>query len=455
MELVGKSLAESFADLWSTFVHLANFKETVCVIDALDECRERDRNELIKSITTFFTGSVQNCNLKFIITSRPYAHISRQFVQGLGSLMSLIHLQGDSGPTADDITTEIKFLVDSRIKETAQSFNLTLEEHNLLEERMNAVENRTYLWVTLLFDGLMDDKRQVSFDADDIMNLTKTLPKSVDDAYQKILSKSADPEKARRIIHIVLGAIEPLSVAEMSVALAVNISDSAQASASDMNKVRPVANLRVDIRNLCGLFVTIVDDKVYLLHQTAREFLMRPESKQVSCTLNSRETSSHALARKDAGESYVWKHSATSTEVNAVMAEICIRYLHSELVMDVISLLQYSSRYWAIHYNQSNVGCREILSKMTQQLCLVSEKRTRWMQHYGGIRIPKVGHPLCLAAALGLERAVHMILDEQATNIGGLVNIIDSEAKLRLYTTVVGSQKRPRGCRQAATRRQR
>jgi hypothetical protein len=28
------------------------------------------------------------------------------------------------------------------------------------------------------------------------------------------------------------------------------------------------------VRNLCGLFVTIVDQKIYLIYQTAKEFLI-------------------------------------------------------------------------------------------------------------------------------------------------------------------------------------
>lgn len=31
---------------------------------------------------------------------------------------------------------------------------------------------------------------------------------------------------------------------------------------------------RIIVRNLCGLFVSVIDSKIYLIHQSAREFLI-------------------------------------------------------------------------------------------------------------------------------------------------------------------------------------
>ena len=37
------------------------------------------------------------------------------------------------------------------------------------------------------------------------------------------------------------------------------------------------ANFERRIRNLCGLFIRVADEKVYLIHQTAKEFLIAYE----------------------------------------------------------------------------------------------------------------------------------------------------------------------------------
>ncbi|KAK4043792.1 hypothetical protein C8A01DRAFT_32112 [Parachaetomium inaequale] len=43
--------------------------------------------------------------------------------------------------------------------------------------------------------------------------------------------------------------------------------------------MEPLARFRKTMRDLCGLLVTVVDSKVYLLHQTVREFLIDPSAR--------------------------------------------------------------------------------------------------------------------------------------------------------------------------------
>ncbi|KAH6716446.1 hypothetical protein BKA61DRAFT_548460, partial [Leptodontidium sp. MPI-SDFR-AT-0119] len=257
-----------FSTLWEMFVNVTSCQETVCVLDALDECRESDRSQLIGAIK----GS-QVPGLKLLLTSRPYEHIRSEVSLKLKAPMASIHLQGDCGRTADKIAQEIKLVVNSRINETAEFFRLEPDESQLIREQLESVPNRTYLWVTLIFDGLMDKKSGIT--KGDIMDMTKTLPQGVYDAYEKILNKSQDREKAKRLLHLILGAKRPLSLSEMSVALAFK----GQQSCDDVAKnIIPESRIQGTIRDLCGLFVIVVDERIYLLHQTAREFLAHDDS---------------------------------------------------------------------------------------------------------------------------------------------------------------------------------
>ena len=70
--------------------------------------------------------------------------------------MSLIHLQGDSGPTANEIAAEIEIVMKTRIDEVTRAFLLHPDERKLMEEQLKSVTNRTYLWIALVFDGLMN-----------------------------------------------------------------------------------------------------------------------------------------------------------------------------------------------------------------------------------------------------------------------------------------------------------
>ena len=45
-----------------------------------------------------------------------------------------------------------------------------------------------------------------------------------------------------------------------------------------IQELEPEERFRVTLRDLCGLFVVIIDAKIYLLHQTAKEFLVQDNS---------------------------------------------------------------------------------------------------------------------------------------------------------------------------------
>jgi ankyrin repeat protein len=425
----GNKFVESFSELWKIFITAAGHQETVCVLDALDECMDTDRKQLINAMT-----DAQVNGLKFLVTSRPYEHVRRQISNRANDEMTSIHLQGDRGETAAAIVQEIQLVVECRIDEIAKSFRLLPDEHELMKQQLNSVPNRTYLWITLIFDGLMEKKSSIT--KQDIIALTKHLPQGINAAYQKILSKSEDVEKAKRLLHLILAARRPLSLSEMSVALAFDN----QRSWNDVaEEIVSEDRIQDTIRNLCGLFVTVVDKRVYLIHQTAREFLVRDfaETKEAG-SRNFKSLRTHNGTATDLivqNFTYLlmiissmvepilhriwlfmtrsWQQSMDLTHSNSVLAETCISYLHSSFAKENDSLLEYSAFYWPDHYLQAEKSCQEALGKMTQDLCMLSIRSLWTGIHAEHDRIPGlIGSSLCLAAALGLDRAVTMFLHE-------------------------------------------
>jgi len=77
-------------------------------------------------------------------------------------------------------------------------------------------------------------------------------------------------------LQVVCAATRPLSVAETFIAISIDEDDrlvkDLDVKSEDFSKKM--------IRNLCGLFVSVIDGRDYLLHQTAKEFLMAPETHQ-------------------------------------------------------------------------------------------------------------------------------------------------------------------------------
>jgi ankyrin repeat domain-containing protein 50 len=98
--------------------------------------------------------------------------------------------------------------------------------------------------------------------SDSIRTDTSKIPKTVDEAYDKILCRSRDFEKARRLLHIIVVVARPLSLQEMVIALAIKENHRLY---GDL-EFEPEGRFRNTVRELCGLFVTIIDSKIYLLH---------------------------------------------------------------------------------------------------------------------------------------------------------------------------------------------
>lgn len=90
------------------------------------------------------------------------------------------------------------------------------------------------------------------------------------------MNRVGTPERAtvRRILRIILAASRPLAIGEMALALALEKTD----------KIDSLSNVQIDpnllrdrICSWCGRFIFINHSRIYLIHQTAKEFLVRSE----------------------------------------------------------------------------------------------------------------------------------------------------------------------------------
>ncbi|KAK8036219.1 WD-repeat protein [Apiospora rasikravindrae] len=108
VEEEGEQLYASFDTLWRILLKAASYHsggEIVCIIDALDECV--DQRPLAAALTQLYSRSNGVSTLKFLVTSRPYLAIGREF-QGLKDSQPTIHLSGESPEEVDKIAREIK-----------------------------------------------------------------------------------------------------------------------------------------------------------------------------------------------------------------------------------------------------------------------------------------------------------------------------------------------------------
>lgn len=359
-------LQQEIDELWRILMAAASDPELdisdsiICVFDALDECRSQDRKQLIEYLKKFYTQQptpTQRSWLKFLITSRPYNDIEDSF-RLLIKAFPQIHLRCED--ENDRIHEEINIVVKIKVEDLGESLSLKPDTQMRLLNELLQMNHRTYLWLYLAIDDIRNTFEN-SFRPDE--EAIQRIPRSVNEAYEKILGrvKSDQEPKVRKILQIIVGARRPLYVSKMAMALGVATSSCQTAAQAGIN----TEGLDKKIRQLCGLFIFINDSKIYLIHQTAREFLI---STMADESINRR-----------------WYLKPNDTEVT--MTQICVKYLlFEDLIVGgkddrIRSFLEYSAKNWPKHFRDACLSLpeeQELFGAVDKLYDVSSQQFTLW-----------------------------------------------------------------------------
>jgi ankyrin repeat domain-containing protein 50 len=411
----GQKFTEGFGTLWGILMTATtdpSCGNVICVVDGLDECEESTRVKLVNSLVRFYEmhgePSTNKMFLKFIITSRPDTSIERRF-----RALPTIRLKAED--EVDAINSDIKLVVKVKLRMLASMRGLSGDVQTNLEDRLINNAGQTFLWVSLILE-LIENSARVSRKVLD--NMLSTIPSTLDAVYNKILQQSTNSEDAKKVLHILVAAVRPLTLREMNVAFAIR----------DGNKSYEGLDLEPHIcdtiKNLCGPFVRIINSTIYLAHQTAKEFLIKSSDEAISSPGS-------------------WRHSLRSVESNRVLAEICILYLlfdvfeshplvmHPEIERQDIQktvaqytnrhvFLDYAAKHWADHFREAKIRGETALLKSALNICNTQSKRfLAWFQVYwvtinSYSRCPQDFTDLMVGSYFGHEVAVRLLLEHGA-----------------------------------------
>ncbi|KAK3370332.1 hypothetical protein B0H63DRAFT_503961 [Podospora didyma] len=352
LEADREKFTNSFSEMWSTLLSISEDDDASEIV-----CSSQIAQTLCK-----LYRSDRSSNLKLLLTSRPFSKIRQGFQLPDIPELAVVHLSGENETEMGNITKEIDIFIKARV-----------QDMKLLLCCLLKFPHRTYLWVHLTLELVEHDD---DIDKPGIVKATSHLPRTVDEAYDGILSETRDPKEAKRILHIVVAAARPLTLKEMGFALAIR---GHHISYRDV-ELKPQDRLRENIRNTCSLFITIIDSKIYLLHQTAKEFLV--DSRLA-------ESSSHIPRKLE------WKHSLKKQVSHRVIAEICVWHLLfdeydflgmppplSPYVDDHV-FLAYSACHWAVHLREADVKFVNAVAQSALQICNANSSRfPTWFRVY-------------------------------------------------------------------------
>jgi hypothetical protein len=410
----GETLQQEVDKLWRILITatLADIScKTICIFDALNECRETDQHRLIEKLQAFhgqLSSSTKKTCLKFLVTSRPYDLIQDRF-RAITDSFPHIHIKGEQ--QNDQTHEEIDLVVRIRVRELAETVPLSPELHHRIEQQLLQMEHRTYLWLHLAIDDIRTTFKR-SLRPTELSIAQIPIPPSVNAAYEKILGRVPDNQwdTVKKILEIIVAARRPLTIGEM--AMALGIATCSEPRTTKQAGLDPI-NLDEKLRQLCGLFVFTNNSKIYLIHQTAREFLIG--------------------SGVERPESMVWQGCVNNHDAHRALLGICVAYLilkenqngpcqlptGTESCTESDRFLRYSATYWIEHMR--NTGSFESrFLRLAGSLCCLKQNPV-WLrsveqpfQYYPYANEPL---PFFWVARWGLEDVAYLLLEDSKIQI--------------------------------------
>ncbi|OCL00979.1 beta transducin-like protein HET-D2Y, partial [Cenococcum geophilum 1.58] len=252
----GKSLFEdanswvALSDIFKNILQDTNLKTTYLVIDALDECV----TDLPKLLDFIVYTSSSSARVKWLLSSRNELHIE----QKLRSADEQTRLSLELKENAEQVSRAVDVYIDDKLSrfESLQDDGLRHRVRDILRRKANG----TFLWVALVVQEL---KRPESWDP---LQVVEEVPTELHQLYNRMVNQiqqltKRNSEVCRLILSIATVAYRPLYLAEIGSLCKLP----GQISALTKNVRKIVA--------MCGSFLTVRDNQVYLIHQSAKDYL--------------------------------------------------------------------------------------------------------------------------------------------------------------------------------------
>ncbi|KAL6887038.1 hypothetical protein GGI43DRAFT_265277 [Trichoderma evansii] len=328
-DTAGKKLFQGI-NVWGSLVEIltdmlndSTLTDAVFVVDALDECTA-NRSQLLDFIIQ--SSSSSSSHVKWIISSRNWPEIEEKL--DIAKQKVQLQLELNQSSISNAITTYI----DHRVDQLARVKKYDEETKSAVQRHLADNADGTFLWVALVCQELIGPsvrKRHT------LIKL-RSYPPGLNSLYGQMMalvSGSADAAHCKEILAITSIVYRPVGLEELKV-LARSLEDFSQ------------DELREIIRS-CGSFLTLRDDIVYFVHQSAKDYLLNEASNDI--LPSGTPDQHHAIflrslkALLQTLERDIYGLGAPGLLIDQV----------SPPDLDPLAMIRYSTTYWVDHLSDS------------------------------------------------------------------------------------------------------
>jgi hypothetical protein len=268
----GKALFEdanawvALSKIFTNIMQDPSLKGMYLVVDALDEC-ETD----LQKILALIIQTSEMSRTKWIISSRNRYDIEQKLRTDRSRLRLSLELRQNAECVSRAVDTYIEHCL-SKLQTLQGDDNEPLRTKVRVAMRQKA--SGTFLWVSLVAKELEEAQ---TWEVEQILDDT---PSDLKGVYRRMLKQirslsRRNPDNCRLVLSTAVAAYRPLRLPELGIlsGLPEDISRQLQHIA--------------DMVKLCGSFLTLQDEEVYFIHQTAKDFLLSEDAKPfLSCEIS-------------------------------------------------------------------------------------------------------------------------------------------------------------------------
>jgi hypothetical protein len=240
----------ALSEIFTSMVQDEDLKAGCLFVDALDECK----TDLPMLMSLIVRTMAPPSRVKWLVSSRNEGHIE----QGLKSVGNEAKLSLELKQNAEQVARAVDLYIDHKL-----SCLESLEEDGLREQvrdELRRKANGTFLWVALVIQELENAE---SWDA---LTVVEEAPVGLHQLYDRMLEQINQllrryPEICRSLLCTAAIAYRPLYLAEIYSLCRLP----GRAAVLEETTKKIIA--------MCGSFLTIRDQQVYLIHQSAKDYL--------------------------------------------------------------------------------------------------------------------------------------------------------------------------------------
>jgi hypothetical protein len=242
--------SEALSEIFTSMTQDRGLERTYLVVDALDECVA----DLPKLLDLIVRTSTSSPHVKWLVSSRNENHIEEK----LKSVGDEAKLSLELKQNAEQVARSVDAYIDHKLSCLESLGEADLR--NQVRDELRRKANGTFLWVALVMQEL---EKPESWDP---LAVVKDAPAGLQQLYDRMMEQiqrlsARNVDICQSLLCTTAVAYRPLYLAEMG-----SLCRSAGRATMLAETVRKIVAM-------CGSFLTVRDEQVYLVHQSAKDYL--------------------------------------------------------------------------------------------------------------------------------------------------------------------------------------